>query len=190
MEGVRPRLAPAVPGVSSFLETNVRTYVHRGGAEPGVWFFSLDAASRLAVKLARALFHLPYFKATMSLERGGRERDGDTIDYRSSRADARSEGRAAMSARWTIGPPLGSAVAGTAEHFLAERYILYARDGAGSLWSGRVHHAPYPLHAATLERLEESLVAAAGLRPTSAPASVLYSPGVDVEVFALERVRG
>jgi uncharacterized protein YqjF (DUF2071 family) len=46
------------------------------------------------------------------------------------------------------------------------------------------------LHAATLERLEESLVAAAGLRPTSAPASVLYSPGVDVEVFALERVRG
>jgi uncharacterized protein YqjF (DUF2071 family) len=43
MRGVRPRLAPSLPGLSRFCELNVRTYVTAGG-KPGVWFFSLDAA--------------------------------------------------------------------------------------------------------------------------------------------------
>ena len=47
-------------GLSSFHETNVRTYVRLGGRDPGVWFFSLDAANGVAVELARSLFHLPY----------------------------------------------------------------------------------------------------------------------------------
>jgi hypothetical protein len=56
MQGIRPtRLLPPVPGLSAFHETNVRTYVlHEGGA-PGVWFYSLDAASSVAA--ARALLH-------------------------------------------------------------------------------------------------------------------------------------
>ena len=49
MTGVRPVVLPAVPGLSNFHEVNVRTYVHRG-QDPGVWFFSLDAANALAVK--------------------------------------------------------------------------------------------------------------------------------------------
>ena len=60
MTGVRPVGVPPVPGLSSFHETNVRTYVRLGDRDPGVWFFSLDAANRIAVKLARSLFHLPY----------------------------------------------------------------------------------------------------------------------------------
>ena len=62
MTGVRLRGAPAVPGLSSFPELNVRTYV-TCGAKPGVWFFSLDAGNSLAVAIARAWFHLPYFRA-------------------------------------------------------------------------------------------------------------------------------
>jgi len=53
-----------MPWVSSFAELNVRTYV-KGGGKAGVWFFSLDAASRIAVRVARARFHLPYFDARM-----------------------------------------------------------------------------------------------------------------------------
>ena len=49
MTGVRPVGLPPVRGISSFHETNVRTYVHREGRDPGVWFFSLDAANRIAV---------------------------------------------------------------------------------------------------------------------------------------------
>src|SRR3954453_2487739 len=69
MTGVRPVGLPSVPWLSSFHETNVRTYVHRGGRDPGVWFFSLDAANPIAVRLARKLFHLPYHDARMFLER-------------------------------------------------------------------------------------------------------------------------
>src|SRR2546430_17418445 len=66
--GLRPRGSPAVPGLSSFAETNVRTYVTRDG-KPGVWFFSLDASSRLAVTAAQALDHLPYHRAEVTDER-------------------------------------------------------------------------------------------------------------------------
>ncbi len=67
MEGVRLRYAPAIPGTSRFPELNVRTYV-KHGEKAGVWFLSLDAASRLAVTAARVWFHLPYFFARMSCD--------------------------------------------------------------------------------------------------------------------------
>src|SRR5687767_1337201 len=59
MLGVRPAYLPPFPPLSNFHETNVRTYVHREGKDPGVWFFSLDAANSIAVRLARAWFKLP-----------------------------------------------------------------------------------------------------------------------------------
>ena len=79
MTGVRLRGTPGIPGLSAFPELNVRTYVSAGG-KPGVWFFSLDAASTTAVAAARAWFHLPYFRARMSLEA-----HGDEIRYQSHR---------------------------------------------------------------------------------------------------------
>jgi uncharacterized protein YqjF (DUF2071 family) len=69
MKGVRPVVLPPVPGTGAFHETNVRTYVHRDGRDPAVYFFSLDAASALAVIGARALFSLPYHHARMRLDR-------------------------------------------------------------------------------------------------------------------------
>ena len=66
MTDVRPLWAPAVAGLSNFHETNARTYVHRAGRDPGVWFFSLDAANPVAVALARAFFHLPYHHARIA----------------------------------------------------------------------------------------------------------------------------
>ena len=54
LSNVRPIFTPPVPGLSRFHEVNVRTYVHRRGTNPGVWFFSLDASSALAVAAARA----------------------------------------------------------------------------------------------------------------------------------------
>ena len=65
MRNIRPRFLPAVPGVSNFHETNLRTYVYDKHGRPGVWFYSLDANQWLAVRTARALFQLPYFDAKM-----------------------------------------------------------------------------------------------------------------------------
>ena len=74
---------------------------------------------------------------------------------------------------------------GTLEHFLAERYLLYAQKRDGTLRRGQVHHAPYPLQSAELADHDESLLAAAGIeRPATAPL-VHFASGVDVEIFGL-----
>ena len=66
IEQARP-VGPPASLALGFLETNVRTYVHLRGRGPGVYFFSLDAASRLAVAGARLGFGLPYYHARMRM---------------------------------------------------------------------------------------------------------------------------
>ena len=182
MRDVSPWWSPSVPGVSNFHELNVRTYVHVDG-RPGVWFFSLDAASSIAVIAARTGWHLPYHRASMDLAEAE-----DEVRYRSRRLWPGPK-PADFEVRYRIGEPLGHAVPGTFEHFLAERYLLFAMQG-GELMRGQVHHRPYPLHRAEVIEVSESVVAAAGLPATSGPPHVLYSPGVDVDVFALRPVAG
>ena len=177
---VHPAWCPPVPGISSFHETNVRTYVHLDGDAPGVWFFSLDAANPAAVAAARVGWGLPYFFADMTLDV-----DGDKVEYRSRRHFV--DGDAALGTTYRVGQALGSAEPGTLEHFLCERYFLYAQDG-GRLQRGQVHHTPYPLHRVGVERLHETLVAASRIPTEGPPMSQLYSPRVDVEVFPLRDV--
>ncbi|HEY8041926.1 MAG TPA: DUF2071 domain-containing protein [Polyangiaceae bacterium] len=184
MKDVRPsRRLPAVPTARDFHELNVRTYVHRGGRDPGVWFFSLDAASALAVLAARAFFHLPYFHARMHMRDEG---DGRWA-YRARRHWASDE-EAAFEARYEVGDDRGTAAEGTLEHFLVERYLLFAETPRGALVRGQVHHRPYPLRRARVTELRESMVKAAGLRRPEDRVSELWSEGVDVEVFRLQRV--
>jgi uncharacterized protein len=182
MEGIRATGAPALPGLSAFPETNVRTYVHRDGAEPGVWFFSLDAANRTACRFARRFFRLPYWHAEMEVVRSS-----DRIRYRSCRLEG-SPGTATLEVEAEIGQRLDAPEPGTLEFFLVERYLLYAAH-AGRLATGRVWHEPYRLRRATLSRIEETMVEAAGLSPRVAE-HVLFSEGVDVRVFPLRRMDG
>jgi uncharacterized protein len=144
MSDVRPRFLPSVPPLSNFPELNVRTYVTAGG-KPGIWFFSLDAANPVAVRLARATFHLPYFDAEMSC----RVVD-DEVRYRSVRTQGGAPG-AEFAARYRpVGEPSESRP-GTLEDFLTERYCLYAADGKGRVYRGDIHHHPWSLRRAELE---------------------------------------
>lgn len=173
MQGVKPSWLPG-PGLS-FLETNVRTYVHLEGRDPGVWFFSLDAASWLAVQAARLGWSLPYFHATMHTET-----EEQRIEYSTRRPDGTG-----LSCAYRRTEALGPSELGSQEHFFLERYILYAVR-RGKLLRGQVHHTPYPAHAAELLELDENLSAAAGL-PVSGPPELIHaSPGVDVEVFGIK----
>jgi uncharacterized protein YqjF (DUF2071 family) len=189
MCGIRPVGLPAVPGLSRFHETNVRTYVHFQGRDPGVWFFSLDAASRIAVNVARWWFHLPYYHAGMAIQRERPEgnKEEEHILY--------------MGVRRRFGPPTASyvirgqargevtvAVPGTLAHFLVERYILYTQFKART-YQGWVHHSAYPLQAATVSTVDESLLAAAGFARPSTPPITHFSAGVDVEIFPLRELR-
>lgn len=198
MTGVRPRWFPAVPGVSAFSETNVRTYVHHGGHGPGVYFLSLDAASRLAVSVARWKWSLPYFHSRMVVEC-----DGDRVHYASQRVVPAAE-RQGMIGPGTPGPGVeielqlagqpdtvdseGHARPGTLEDFLIERYFLYTIDSRGELVRGQVHHQPYPLRVARLVSCEQSLIRAAGIEVHGDPDHVVFSEGVSVEIFGLQSV--
>lgn len=182
MTGVRPLWAPPVPGISNFHETNVRTYVHRAGSDPGVWFFSLDAASRVAVTIARTFWHLPYYHARMTLAKGP-----EGIRYASERRSPPPLPAVCNVTCRPISAPQ-AATPGTLEHFLAERYILYADAGDGALCRGSVHHPPYPLQSAEVIAWEESLLVAAGIERPQGEPMAHYASGVDVEIFALERL--
>ena len=141
MTGIRLRRTPPVPWLSAFPELNVRTYVIYDG-KPGVWFFSLDAGNPIAVAIARAWFHLPYFRARMLCS----ERDG-WIEYASDRTHAAAPPAALKGYYRPVGPVI-IPQAGTLEHFLTERYCLYTVDGRGRLIRAEIHHRPWPLQVA------------------------------------------
>jgi hypothetical protein len=173
MFDVRPAWWPA-RFAFSFPETNVRTYVQVGGRDPGVFFFSLDAASRLAVHAARLGWGLPYHHARFEITRSQHE-----VSYMLERG---SGPRLAL--RYELGEPAGSARLGTLDHFLIERYLLHVVRGS-RLYTGQVQHAPYPLRRVRLRELNDDLLAAAGVSPPAAEPLVHYADGVDVEIFGL-----
>lgn len=175
--GAGPGRLPAIPWLGSFAETNVRTYTVDGDGRRGVAFCSLDA-QRLGVVLgARAAFGLPYMWARMTAER-----DGDVLRYSSSRTWPGPRGAGgAVSVR--LGSPL-SAPDPLAD-FLTARWGLHTRVAGRLAYVPNTHEA-WPLHTATLLRLDDSLVTAAGWPGLAGrtPDSVLASPGVSAR-FAL-----
>lgn len=179
MSGVRLRGLPPVPGLSRFQELNLRTYVHDEEGIPGVWFFSLDAANDIAVRVARQFFHLPYRRAQMSAE------IGDTIDYRCRPPDG-------PDLRYRYGAPAEGKPAkpGSLDFFLLERYHLYAHDPRSeTLFRGQVHHEPYSPVPAEVGRHDARLYATNGLAvPESPPCHQAAARGVDVTIYPLRRL--
>jgi uncharacterized protein YqjF (DUF2071 family) len=187
MTGVRPTLTPPLPWISSFHEVNVRTYVHRNGRDPGVWFFSLDASSKIAVAAARAAYHLPYFSS--DIEFTASHDPMPAIDFHSRRDDPRGAMPANAHLRYRpVEGPVHPAAPGTLEHFLIERYILYSQDEQRDLYRARVHHQPYPVQRAEILTLDETLVWAAGIRRAEGADLKHYAREVNVKVYGLERV--
>jgi uncharacterized protein len=175
MAGVMRRPWPDMPWVSAFPELNVRTYVVLD-QKPGVWFLSLDAANRLAVWAARRFFHLPYYLAAMSLSE-----DADGIHYRSARKGA----ELLATYRPTSEPYL--ARAGSLEHWLTERYCLYAEAPDGSIWRNDVHHHPWPLQSAFANIERNTFSDLHGISVREPPALLHFARRLDVVVWNAER---
>lgn len=179
MYGVRHLWSPPIPTMHAFHECNVRTYV-TAGDEPGVWFFSLDAVSRLAVWGARTFWNLPYRNARIDLRE-----DGDRIEYDVDRTEGSCPtGRY----RWSVGDRLPGSAPGSLEWFLTERYCMYAQTRRGELRRGRIWHDPWPLRRAQVESLEDELVTAAGVDVAGVPDAVHGSDPITVEAWALAPV--
>jgi uncharacterized protein YqjF (DUF2071 family) len=181
MSGVRPRFLPSVPHLSNFPELNVRTYVTAEG-KPGIWFFSLDAGNPVAVRLARATFHLPYFDAEMSCDVAGSE-----VRYRSVRTHGGAPG-AELAARYRpVGEPFESRPS-SLEHFLTERYCLYAADGGGTIYRGDIHHHPWSFQRGDLELESLAMTEQIGVKLPETEPLLHFSKRVDVLAWPPRRI--
>jgi uncharacterized protein YqjF (DUF2071 family) len=184
MRDVRPSFCPRLPGISDFLELNVRTYVYDEQGVPGVWFYSLDANQWLAVRAARRFYSLPYFDSKMKANENPKTAEirylshrRGTEDHLSSCFQYRAQGATRL------------AKPGTLEFFLIERYVLFAQSAGHTLpRNGRVHHQPYPLVDVEVTEWDDATFELDGLkRPRRGADHAVMSPGVAVEVFALQK---
>lgn len=184
MRAVRLRGLPALPGLSNFQELNLRTYVVDAQGRPGVWFYSLDTPQHLANWIARKFFHLNYQQAQMSAQRG----PNGCAAYQSTRP-SELDSEPAPHFAWQREGALFTAEPGSLDFFLTERYRLFAYDPAHRrLYSGQVHHPPYPLQAVQLQAHSRRLFALNGLpEPAGAPDSVLACAGLPVQIHPLQR---
>jgi uncharacterized protein len=176
--GAHPRALPPLPGVSRFPELNVRTYTTIGG-RPGIWFFSLDAASAAAVIAARLTYHLPYRHASMAISRAG-----GRIGYRSR---ARSVTATLVASYEPVGPP-STPAPGTLEHFLTERYCLYTLDARRRLRRADIHHRPWSLQPARAELAENTMTEPLGIQLPADGPLLHFAARQDVLIWPLQIV--
>ena len=189
LTGVRPILTPPLPWISSFHEINVRTYVHLNGRDPGVWFFSLDASSTIAVAAARAAYKLPYFRRGDRLHASAGPMP--RIDFDSRRTDPRGAMPADAHMRYQPGRRSGDRPP------RPERSSTFWSSATSS--TPRTKSTSCTAPASTISRtrssapkcplLEETLIWAAGIKRAEAPGTRHYAREVNVKVYPLERVR-
>ncbi|MGZ4840026.1 MAG: YqjF family protein, partial [Terriglobales bacterium] len=163
-----------------FPELIVRTYVTRNG-KPGVYFFRLDDGSVMAVFGARTIYALPYFYARMKIEH-----DGDAVRYQCRRSHLKNV--AEFQAHYRPVSPPRTSMPGTLEHFLTERYCLYAVE-AGRVYRAQIHHLPWPLQAAEAEISRNTIAAAAGIRLPDSTPLLHFARALEVLVWAPERLK-
>jgi hypothetical protein len=174
MSGIRGRFAPPLPFLYKFCELNVRTYVRYKGI-PGVYFFSLDAASLPAVFGARATYRLPYFHAAMLIRSAGQ-----SFEYTSTRLQMPRPADFHAHYAPTSSPRVREK--GSLEYFLTERYCLYTVD-QGRVRRAYIHHEPWPLQDAEAEFRMNTMAEAAGIELPAAKPVLHYSRLLEVLVW-------
>ncbi len=180
MTGVRPRMIPALPWFSAFVELNLRTYVTIAG-KPGVWFFSLDAANPVAVRVARMAFHLPYVDARMQCQPVG-----EAFHYTSVRTD-RGAAPAQLQVQYRPTGPVYAAQPGSLEHWLTERYALYAANPRGHVLRGDIYHTPWPLQPAEAEFQLNAMTSQIGVQLPDMQPLLHFARYLDVVAWLPER---
>jgi uncharacterized protein len=129
VRSLRARGALPLPGISSFLQLNVRTYVRGPDGLPGVWFFSIDASSRLAALGIRRIYRVPAFHARITLDSAG--------DWQEAECVRMGEPGRVFSGRYRATDETFHAEPGSLEWFLTERYRLFTADGRAEMHHDR-----------------------------------------------------
>lgn len=185
MRNIHPWWFPSVPYISNFLELNLRTYVYDDQGRPGVYFTSLSANRWLAVQAARKFFHLPYHHCQMK-----QSTDSEGVTHYSCKRFSDPHQNTCTFRYRPKGGPAEPAVPGTLEFFLAERYLLFTSHPKHGLVLGQVHHEPYRVQQMDLLHYCECIFELDDVQPPRRePDHLLFSPGVDVDVFGIRPVQ-
>ena len=184
MSGIRGRGMPPLPGVHTFPELNVRTYVTYQGI-PGVYFFSLDAASRAAVKGARWFYGLPYFFANMSVQNSSVQNKSERFECASSRV-GHPQPAELRTSYWPVSEPRVRE-SKSLEAFLTERYCLYTVDTT-QVFRAYIHHLPWQLQDAEAEFQVNTMARAAGLELPDEKPLLHFSKLLEVLIWWPQRV--
>jgi uncharacterized protein YqjF (DUF2071 family) len=181
MTGVGPRVLPRF-AASAFPELNVRTYI-RHKERFGVWFFSLDAADRMAVWAARRFFHLPYWLAVMSCAR-----ENALIRYESRRT---ADPEVALRCQYQPTGAEFQSVPGSFEYWLTARYCLFSANKRGELFCGEIHHEPWSLQPAEAETSLNTMASPLRVnldRDRTAQPILHFARRLDVVAWSLEKL--
>jgi uncharacterized protein YqjF (DUF2071 family) len=181
MSGIHARFMPTIPGFTNVPEINLRTYVRVGNVR-GVWFFSLDAASRLVVRSARITTGLPYFDARIKTSE-----DAAGISYASERA-SRGVAGGRFRARYHIPSVERTVEAGSLEAFLHERYTFFGcRDGR--IFRGEVLHRPWTIGPITIDIALNTLGELIAHPLADTPDAAFFARRIDVRACAVRPVQ-
>ncbi len=187
LDRIKIRGVPQVPGVRSFPDLNLRTYVRDQFTHtPGIYSFSLDASNLMAVLAARAFYNLPYYWANMRLD----QRSEREFAFYSSRRFTNSE--VVFNARYRgLGPSsrLAEQRRGSFEYFVAERNCLFSQDRAGQPIRNLLHYVPWPLEEAEADIERNDLAASIGLTLPDVEPTLHYSRRLAVYIWPTEYVR-
>jgi hypothetical protein len=171
---LRPR---GLPVLFQFPELNCRTYVKYQDT-PGIFFFSLDAGDRFAVWGARTFYRLPYFYSRMTIRS---EAAGFSYSCR------RLSPAASFTATYAPKGDVRHAAPGSLEHWLTERYCLYAHSRR-TLFRADIHHKPWSLQDSTCEMAENGIAAADGIHLPEASPLLQFSREIDVLIWPLRAI--
>jgi uncharacterized protein YqjF (DUF2071 family) len=164
---------PPIPGLSSFYELNVRTYVHYNGVL-GIWFFSLDASKVIPAVAARLFFMLPYFKAQIEFWQTDGEFNFDLTRFSS---------QARFRAKWRTGLRLRDPDLESLAFFLAERYCYFAVQDH-QVYITRIYHHPWILEEATVLSHESTMIGSIGIPEPSADPLAHFARNQNVDIWA------
>lgn len=182
MRNIHPWWFPSVPGVSNFLEVNLRTYVRDANGIPGVWFYALAANQRLAATWGNKVFHLPYYYTKLNVDVS---EDNNSFEYSMSNSGKPDGFESEF--HWTNQGMPKIAEKESLDFFLFERYLMYNQTGPEQFRKGIVWHTPYERQNVDLKKFDDNMLKLAGLEPTGRPPDhVAFSPGVDTQVFPLQ----
>jgi len=176
MRRIRIPGLPAFGPLSTFPETNIRTYIVDPDGRRAVWFHSLDITRMIPTLVARVAYQLPYCWARMSIDD-----DGSVVTYRSERRWPKATAGACSVVSVRRGQMIAASDVTDLEHFLTARWALGTTLGKRLMWAD-VDHPAWPLQRAEVLHWDQTLLHAAGLPAPVGEPVALHSPGVEVRI--------